>query len=82
MLVMCWKWADNWAFVCPMSKMEEVKKKTCLQVRKKKNQLTITGGDEVVGKHTEKWKGGDTFVKVFKNNKDRKKRKSKRDKMD
>lgn len=57
--------------------MEEVKKKTHMQIRKTGYNIATIGRRKVVGKPARKWKYNSTIVEIFENNRNKKKKKTK-----
>lgn len=61
-----------------MPKIEQVEKETCMQVRKTQCNMATTSEKKVVGKLAGKWKSNGTIAEISKNNGDKRKKKSKR----
>lgn len=61
-----------------MPKIKKVEEEAYLLIKKRRNNLTTTIKKKVVDNLAGKWKSGGITIKVFENNKYKKKRRSKR----
>lgn len=49
-----------------------------MQIRKSRREMAITGRDKVVSKYARRQKSGDTSIEIFKENRNRGKKRSKK----